>query len=231
MTALVRKLAVPESLAYAQAQARKDRKNAQSLFGFSVLSVVAAALVAVPSLEFALGLLVSGAGLALWGVWYRRRARSVESGDLPRELYLHAACLPHSMPERVRWRVSRALDARINLERFLVHVDEHGTQDWAISLRENATRCAARVLERSQVLLKLLEISAPSSDVKSSIDAVEAQLDRHLVELVDAMDAAATYIAAGTDSAARALSEHAERVRALGEGLQEAHSPRAWPEG
>ena len=75
------------------------------------------------------------------------------------------------------------------------------------------------------LLLRMLAIASPTDAVVAAQRSVMADIDANLVELSATMDATATVIAAGTRDAATSLSDHAEALEALAEGLEEAFAP------
>lgn len=130
--------------------------------------------------------------------------------------------LPAGPPGQVRWRVTRALDAHVHLGRFLVHVRRQGMPAEADALARAAEASVGHIVERCETLLRMLQVGQPSEAVVAARTAVENDVDAHLVELSAAMDAAATFITVDTPEAASRLTEQADALAALADGLTEA---------
>ena len=74
-------------------------------------------------------------------------------------------------------------------------------------LRESADACLGYIEERCWVLDDLCAVQGPSAAITAAVAQVKGDIDRHLAELSNALDAVATFAAVGTREAAQALGE------------------------
>ena len=221
----------------ADAAALRRRAGASSNAGIVLLFLMLPALglssILVPIAMGGLVPMVAGVILfaAMAGLCFRdartQRARAEAlppPGGSP-ELARRVLQLPANLSSDVRWRVTRALDAQLHIDRFLVHVRRAGMESEADVLARATAASSLHVVERCETLLRMLAIASPTDAVVAARRSVMADIDANLVELSATMDATATVIAAGTRDAATSLSEHAEALEALAEGLEEAFAP------
>lgn len=220
----------------ADAAALRRRAGASSKAGFLLLLPLLPALViafTLIGLADAVFFTVAGAAffVLMAGLCFRdartQRARAEAlppPGGSP-ELARRVLRLPTDLSSDVRWRVTRALDAQLHIDRFLVHVRRAGMESEADVLARATAASSLHVVERCETLLRMLAIASPTEAVVAARRSVMADIDANLVELGATMDATATVIAAGTRDAATSLSEHAEALEALAEGLEEAFAP------
>lgn len=210
----------------ALASARKNWKAA-AVFGLPALAMLWGA-VALSSTGFAITAIVFLGFAALMLVSSRtsqKKAARSRVLQLPAAVRDRVARLRFPVHPNVHWRLERALDAHVHLSAFLSHAQRQRPVAWADALATDASTCLLHVVDRCRALVDLHAIPGASPTVEASIATIEAEVDRHLVELGGAMDATATYIAVGTRDAAQALQRRAEHLQDLVAGLNEVFSP------